>query len=123
MKCLLRSIDHVQLAIPSGQEAKAREFYLGFLGLEEKAKPPELAGRGGLWFEAGAVKVHLGLEPEFRPSQKAHVAFWAEELRSLAQTAAQRGYRTSAGETIDGFARIYVYDPFGNRLEFIEASR
>jgi catechol 2,3-dioxygenase-like lactoylglutathione lyase family enzyme len=48
-------IDHVQLAIPRGGEDRAREFYVDVLGLKETRKPPELAGRGGLWLESGNV--------------------------------------------------------------------
>lgn len=77
---LLR-IDHVQLVMPAGREADARAFYVGLLGLSEVAKPPGLAARGGCWFEQGAVKVHLGIDAEFRPARKAHPAsssptFW-----------------------------------------------
>ncbi len=46
-------IDHVQLAMPAGQEERARGFYRDVLGLPETPKPPELARRGGCWFEIG----------------------------------------------------------------------
>ena len=65
-------IDHIQLAMPAGREDEARAFYARLLGIPEIAKPPELAKRGGAWFESGAVKVHLGVEPDFRPARKAH---------------------------------------------------
>ena len=61
-------IDHVQLAMPAGREDEARAFYARLLGIPEIPKPPELAKRGGAWFESGAVKVHLGVEPDFRPA-------------------------------------------------------
>jgi hypothetical protein len=51
---------HVQLAIPAGREAEARAFYSGVLGLPEVPKPPALAGRGGVWFENGLIRLHLG---------------------------------------------------------------
>jgi 4-hydroxyphenylpyruvate dioxygenase-like putative hemolysin len=44
---MLESIDHVQVAMPAGEEAKARAFYGQLLGLPEQRKPPELAKRGG----------------------------------------------------------------------------
>ena len=63
--------EHVQLAMPAGREAEARAFYDGLLGIPERVKPPELAKRGGCWFERGALKLHLGVEPDFRPARKA----------------------------------------------------
>jgi catechol 2,3-dioxygenase-like lactoylglutathione lyase family enzyme len=41
-------IDHVQLAMPAGEEDKARTFYRDLLGMVELSKPPELAKRGAL---------------------------------------------------------------------------
>ena len=58
--------------MPPGMERTAREFYEGLLGIPEVPKPPELAKRGGAWFERGALKIHLGVEADFRPAKKAH---------------------------------------------------
>ena len=77
------AIDHVQLAMPPGEEDKARAFYGGVLGMRETPKPPVLTARGGAWFEAGTVKVHLGVEQDFRPARKAHPAFLVENLDAL----------------------------------------
>ncbi len=62
----IHTLHHIQLAIPKGGEDAAREFYQGLLGLPEVAKPPILAAKGGVWFQSGAVRVHLGVEDEFR---------------------------------------------------------
>lgn len=64
-------LHHMQLAMPRGEEAAARAFYGGVLGLTEIGKPPVLAARGGAWFKAGDVALHLGVENEFRPARKA----------------------------------------------------
>lgn len=114
----IRSIDHVQVAIPRGSEDPARAFYGDLLGLAEVPKPAELAGRGGAWFELGDVKVHLGVEDDFRPARKAHVAFRVDSVRQLAIDAAAAGYEVKDDDPIDGVDRIFVFDPFGNRLEF-----
>ena len=55
---LIKKIDHVQLAMPSGKEDSAREFYNGILGIPEVKKPMELAKRGGVWFESDSIKIH-----------------------------------------------------------------
>ena len=41
-------IDHVQLAMPAGGEALARQFYGSVLGLPEILKPANLVLRGGV---------------------------------------------------------------------------
>lgn len=112
-------IDHVQLAMPAGREAEARAFYDGLLGIPERAKPPELAARGGAWFESGALKIHLGVDLEFRPARKAHPAFVVRELAALVRRLGDSGVRV-IDEPLEGFHRVYVDDPFGNRLELLE---
>ena len=97
----LEAIDHVQVAIPAGGEAAARSFYGGVLGLAERPKPPELARRGGCWFENGRVTLHCGVDSGFTPATKAHIAFRVDD------------------DLLEGHERIYIHDPFGNRLEFL----
>lgn len=116
---MLRAIDHVQIAIPVGGEDQARPFYGDLLGLTEVPKPAELARRGGCWFE-GAVKVHLGVEQDFRANVKAHVAFEVDDVAGLAARASAAGYETKANDEIDGVERVFIFDPFGNRLEFLK---
>ena len=116
----LLAIDHVQLAIPAGGEDAARAFYSGVLGLIEQPKPPELAKRGGCWF-GGAVKVHLGVEEPFRPANKAHIAFRVDDVRGLAEAARASGRKVVEDRDLPGHERVFVFDPFGNRLEFLRA--
>jgi len=120
---MLRAIDHVQIAIPVGGEAQARPFYGALLGLTEVPKPAELAGRGGAWFENDAVKVHLGVEEDFRPNVKAHVAFQVDDVAALARQASAAGFKTQPDDNLDGFERVFIFDPFGNRLEFLKPLR
>ena len=117
----LLSIDHVQIAMPSGEEEKARSFYINILGLTEISKPPDLAKRGGAWFESGNVQVHLGVEKDFHPARKAHPAFVVDELDALINKAQIAGYETDTTQPpLDGYKRAHVYDPFGNRIELME---
>jgi catechol 2,3-dioxygenase-like lactoylglutathione lyase family enzyme len=115
------ALDHVQLAMPAGREDAARAFYQGLLGIPERAKPPPLARRGGCWFERGSLKVHLGVEKDFRPARKAHPAFIVEGLRAMAGRIAAAGFRVIADEPLAGYDRVFVDDPFGNRIELMEA--
>jgi catechol 2,3-dioxygenase-like lactoylglutathione lyase family enzyme len=117
----LVAIDHVQLGMPSGGEGAARAFYGSLLGLEEVPKPPALAARGGVWFTAEGVAVHLGVEAEFRPAAKAHPAFVVDDLAALRERLAGAGAAPIEDDTGLGVDRCYVMDPFGNRLELIDA--
>ena len=116
----IRALDHVQLAMPAGREADARGFYAELLGIPEHPKPPHLAARGGCWFERGALKVHLGVEKDFHPARKAHPAFLVEDLPTLKAKLAEAGCRLVDDEPLEGYDRIYVDDPFGNRIELME---
>src|SRR6185503_18653023 len=114
------SIEHVQLAMPRGEEDRARNFYSGILGIPEVPKPAELAKRGGVWFESEYLKIHLGVEAEFRPARKAHPALLVEDLRALLVLLRERGISVVDDDALEGFFRVYVSDPFGNRIELME---
>jgi catechol 2,3-dioxygenase-like lactoylglutathione lyase family enzyme len=115
------SIDHVQIAMPSGQEDQARAFYMEQLGFTETPKPPDLAKRGGAWFQSGSVQLHLGVEADFRPARKAHPAFVVDDLDSLITRVRSAGYETDTSQPpLDGYKRAHVFDPFGNRIELME---
>ena len=116
----VESLDHVQLAMPAGREDEAVAFYEGVLGIPQVPKPPHLAARGGCWFERDALKVHLGVDPEFRPAAKAHPAFVVSDVHALAMVVAMAGHRVVDDQPLEGYERIYVDDPFGNRLELME---
>ena len=116
----LYGLDHVQLAMPPAAEDKARHFYHDVLGLPEVPKPANLAQRGGVWFQQGALKVHLGVEAAFRPARKAHPAFLVEGLAEMVERCRQAGYQVSTDEPLAGYERVYVTDPFGKRIELLE---
>ena len=114
---MISGIDHVQLAMPAGLEARAREFYSGVLGIPEVPKPVELAGRGGAWFESGTVKIHLGVEPDFRPAKKAHPGLLVDNLSELVRLLMDSGHHVR----LENSYQAYVNDPFGNRIELIQS--
>jgi catechol 2,3-dioxygenase-like lactoylglutathione lyase family enzyme len=114
-------VEHVQLAMPAGGEEMARAFYHRVLGIPEIPKPQNLAKRGGCWFERGDLKIHLGVEAQFRPARKAHVALLVRGLRALSESLKSAGFAPQDDEPLEGYQRIYVDDPFGNRIELMEA--
>ena len=113
-------LDHVQLAMPAGQESLARAFYSEVLGLVEEPKPPNLAKRGGVWFTGGTLRLHLGIDVNFRAATKAHPALLVRGLEVLAERCRRAGYAPVTDEPLEGFHRVYVFDPFGNRIELLE---
>jgi catechol 2,3-dioxygenase-like lactoylglutathione lyase family enzyme len=116
----IKEIEHVQLAMPPGKESEARTFYEGVLGIPEVPKPANLARRGGCWFVRGTLKIHLGVENDFRAARKAHPALLVEDLPALKALIEAAGYNFDADEPLAGYDRIYVNDPFGNRIELME---
>ena len=114
------ALHHVLLAMPPNREAEARAFYQDVLGIPEVPKPSNLATRGGCWFERGALMLHLGVEPDFRPARKAHPALLVEDLPALVRRIAEAGFTVAVDEPLEGYERVFVNDPFGNRIELLE---
>jgi len=114
-------IDHVQLAMPPGAEDRATAFYEGILGIPRVPKPPELEARGGCWFERAALRVHLGVEGDFRPARKAHPALAVTGIDDLFRLLEVAGHPVRRTEDVPGTPQWYVDDPFGNRIEFLPA--
>lgn len=119
MKIRIKRLDHVQLCIPIGEEAKAREFYGGILGLEEIEKPDALKGRGGMWYKIADIQLHIGAE-DTHSASKRHPAFEVEDLEGIRRYLHEHGVKISEEIAIPGVERFSFFDPFGNRIEFAE---
>jgi catechol 2,3-dioxygenase-like lactoylglutathione lyase family enzyme len=117
---LLAGIHHVQLAAPPGTEPLMREFYAGVLGLTEIPKPPALAARGGVWFGAPGIEIHIGVEEGFRPARKAHPGILVRDLDAMTVRLRAAGHEVRPDDLLPGFRRFYLDDPAGNRLELLQ---
>ncbi|MGW3148943.1 glyoxalase [Streptomyces sp. NPDC001177] len=117
---MLAAVDHVQLAAPPGSEDLLRAYYVDVLGMTELPKPPVLAARGGCWFEAGSVQLHLGIEQDFRPARKAHPGLRVTDIEAYAARLAAGAAPVIWDDNLPGHRRFYSEDPVGNRLEFLE---
>ena len=113
-------LDHVQLAMPAGGEAEAAAFYVELLGFSQVTKPPHLAVRGGCWFETDQVKIHLGVDKDFRAATRAHPGLLVRGLPAILDACRAGGFQIVVDEPLEGYDRVYVHDPFGNRLELME---
>lgn len=118
---MFKAIHHVQIAIPPGEEARALDFYVGVLGFAEVERPAILEGRGGAWLEAGAISLHLGVQKEgFTPASQAHPAFEIENLEATKAHLEATGTAYRPDVDLPDFKRVFVFDPFGNRIELLE---
>ena len=118
---MIARIDHIQLAAPKGCEPAAREFYGLLLGLPEIEKPAALRARGGCWFQCGDQEIHIGVESDFRPARKAHPAFAASDLAKLRESLLTHSVKITDEDSLPDTRRFFAEDPWGNRLEFLEA--
>lgn len=116
---MITRLDHIQLAMPRGEEERARAFFRDILGMAEEEKPEPLAARGGCWFRSAGVIVHLGVEKEFIPQRKAHPAFCVGAIDRLADRLSQAGHPVDWDDALPDRRRLYTADPFGNRIELI----
>lgn len=119
---MILDVHHVQITIPPGTEAAARHFYGQVLGLPEIAKPATLQGRGGFWVQVGPRQVHIGIEPDVdRLATKAHIAYLVDDLAEWRVRLLANGIEPLESIPIPGYLRFECRDPFGNRLELIQA--
>jgi catechol 2,3-dioxygenase-like lactoylglutathione lyase family enzyme len=117
---VITAVDHVQLAAPPGSEERLRAYYTGVLGMTEIPKPAALAARGGCWFRAGTVQLHLGIEEDFRPARKAHPGLRVTGIETYGARLRAHGAEVRWDEELPGHLRFCPRDPVGNRLEFLE---
>jgi len=119
----IQSIDHVQVAAPPGCEPEARRYYGELLGLRELIKPDSLKQQGGCWFaSANGQQLHVGVQHPFTPARKAHPAFAITRFDELRARMTELGAEVIDDSAIAGLRRFFSYDPWGNRLEFVERS-
>ncbi|MBD8591505.1 VOC family protein [Peribacillus castrilensis] len=120
MNFIFKSIDHYQLASPKNTENQSRKFFTEILMFREVKKPPSLSSNGGLWFESGSIKIHVGTEDHFIPARKAHPALEVENLNEFKQHLMTKHISFTEDGRLPGANHIYLSDPFGNRIEILE---
>ena len=117
----IRGLDHVLLAMPEGGDDEARRFWVDVLGLTEVERPAALEGRAGGWFVGPGIHVHVGAEQDFRPARKAHPALLVDDLEATRVVLQAAGVRITDDDSGFEARRCYIDDPFGNRIELIDA--
>lgn len=91
--------------------------------MPEVAKPESLKGRGGCWFFCGSQQVHIGIESNFRPAKKAHPAFLVKDLAAMQARLEAAGVEIRHQPPLPNAKRIFIEDPFGNRIELLERTK
>jgi len=114
------SLHHAQVFYPPGEEARARRFYGDALGLEEIERPSTLQDRPGIWYAAGSGHVHLSADSELALHPRRHFAVRVDDLGAITSRLRDAGARFEDADPIPGWRRIYVFDPFGNKIELDE---
>lgn len=107
---MIVALDHVQLAAPAGTEGELRAYYVDVLGMTEIPKPPTLAARGGCWFRAGPVQLHLGVEEapagggkcRCRAAGKAHPGLRVVGIEAYAARLEARGVQVTWDDALPG---------------------
>ena len=112
-------LDHFQIAIPENDEDMARAYYGELLGMHEVPKPDNLS-QTGCWFERGGVSLHIGVDSDFAPARKAHPALLVDDLAMLRERLEAAGHQTHDDKPVEGYNRFFTFDPFGNRIEFMQ---
>ena len=118
---LIKRLHHAEIIIPRGKEDEARAFYCELLGLQEISKPVQLRANGGIWLQLGENQVHLSIQDGYDPrTTKAHLAYEVTDLALLGAKLKARGFELIPNESIPGYIRGNIRDPFGNRIEFLQ---
>ncbi|MCB2229127.1 VOC family protein [bacterium] len=119
---MINRIHHIEITVPTDREEAAREFYLRSLGLNEIPKPDSLRYRGGFWVRLDNVDLHVGLEDGYdRSGMKVHVAYQVGDLKRWRKIITELGLTIRESIPIPGYDRFEFRDPFGNRIELIQA--
>ena len=114
-----RRIDHVQVMIPPNAIDAAREFHGDVLGLAECERPDSFGDTDSLWYRAGDVEIHLGVEAAGDRSRR-HPTFEIGDVAAARDRLEAHGVETNDEPPIPGRERFSFRDPFGNRIELLE---
>jgi catechol 2,3-dioxygenase-like lactoylglutathione lyase family enzyme len=117
-----RRVNHVTVAVPTGEHEKVRAFYSGILGLKEVTPPAAVGGAYDiLWFQWLDILLHIDFTPPWvKPAENRHVAVEVRNIRAVRDYLEKQGAEIREAVVIPDRVRFYVLDPFGNYFELIE---
>jgi hypothetical protein len=113
-------VHHVLVGVPPDEKEAAQRYYEDVLGFVPLASPLESSGSGNLWwYYCGSSELHVSLVPDYRAHVRPHTAISVRDLPALRERLRRHGIETRLDFSYSGCWRIYVVDPWNNRLEFI----
>lgn len=115
-------LDHIQICIPTGAEARAREFYCDILGLSEIDKPDALKSNGGFWLRVDTtppMEIHISIEDGVGTSKR-HPAFEVNDIDAVRTYLESKHVKLKADTPIPNVTRFSLFDPWDNRIELLQ---
>jgi catechol 2,3-dioxygenase-like lactoylglutathione lyase family enzyme len=114
-------LQHVSVPMPAGGHDRARAFYSGLLGLEERDVPPKLDPAELVWFRVGDdLELHVFESDETVPRSQHFCLRLDSGLDELRHRLEAAGVEVDDTTEIVGRPRFMCRDPFGNRVELTE---
>src|SRR5881394_1982722 len=79
-KPMITALHHVNVTVPTEQEAATRNFYGVVLGLKQIPKPAG-SRQSGAWYQIGGNQLHLSVEDGAQaPLSSRHICFSVSDL-------------------------------------------
>ncbi len=97
---------------------KAMHFYTQLLGMEEIHNPSTF--QASKWLRLGNQELHLTFDPTPDANKERHFAIHVKSLQQLREDFQAKGVEIVEAGTISGVQRFFIFDPFDNRIEFVE---
>lgn len=117
---MIVGVNHVQVNVATADLERAREFYVGFMGMGEIPRPGSFTSKG-IWLNAGTFEIHIGLEDGVdRSRTRAHVAYQVTDLKAWRRKVDDAGFAMKDQPLIPGYDRFQFRDPFANNIEIIQ---
>lgn len=113
---MFTGIHHCEILVTDLNQAL--EFYKEKLGLEELHNPSSFSG--SKWLRLGNQQLHLTYHPDNDGSEHRHFAISVENLSDVRRLLVEKGIFIKDAIPIPGIERFFIFDPFGNRIEFVQ---
>lgn len=119
----IRISHYLHTAILVSDLTQAEQFYGNVLGLTRVDRPLKYPG---VWYQLGAVQVHLIVDSSQRPSlqnsekwgRNPHLALAVEDLEAARTYLINQGYAVQPSAS--GRPALFTQDPDGNVIELTE---
>jgi glyoxylase I family protein len=93
----------------------ARDFYVGVLGLTERADRPDFSFDGA-WLDAGSQQLHL-IKADVPPDRGQHFALAVTDLDAAVAELRSHGVTVTDPVPVGPGRQSFLSDPAGNRIE------